>query len=119
MDLSRDRFLDHFVIAFQVHCLKPWKKRAKEPPFHVSTTMYETIRMCGGRMPLKAREFSDLLQPLIEELHRRTPKGERPQPHDLAGGTYDALAAAGVEVTIKPPIHGHGCLSATKEECTP
>lgn len=108
MDLSRDRFLDQFAIGFQVHSLKLWKKREKEPPFHVSTSMYETIGMCGGLMPLKTREFGDLMQPLIKELHRRTPKGERPRPHDLASGTYDALAAAGVEVTIKPPLQGHG-----------
>ena len=107
MNLSRDRFLNQFAIAFQVHSLKFWSKRAKEPPLHMSTSMYETIRMCDGVMSLSAREFSDLVQPLIEELHRRTPKGIRPTPCDLASNTYDVLAAAGVEVTIVPSLRGH------------
>lgn len=107
MEISRDRFIDQFAIAFHVHCLKSWKKRAKEPPYHVSSSMYDWINTSAGHVPLKRHEFGDLLQPVIEELHRTTPKGERPCARDLAGRTYDALSAAGVEVTIKPPSQPH------------
>jgi hypothetical protein len=43
-----------------------------------------------------------IAEPVIEDLHRATPKGERPESELVAGRLYDALDAAGVEVTITP-----------------
>ena len=39
---------------------------------------------------------------MIEELHRTTPIGERPEWKDMAERLYDALDQAGVEITLKP-----------------
>jgi hypothetical protein len=39
---------------------------------------------------------------VVEDLHRSTSKGERPESALVAGRLYDALDAAGVEVTITP-----------------
>jgi hypothetical protein len=68
--------------------------------------MYEWIGTNGGRMPLKGHEFSALMRPVIEELHRKTPKGERPDAKELASSAYTALDAAGVEVTLESAANG-------------
>ena len=52
-------------------------------------------------------ESERLLIPLIEELHRVTPPGERPDSHEFAGRIYDALDAPGVEVTLAAPSKWH------------
>jgi hypothetical protein len=46
--------------------------------------------------------------PVIAELRRITPKGEPPDAKELTGPANDALAAAGIEVAIKPPVLPHG-----------
>jgi hypothetical protein len=101
MELSRDRFIDQFYIPLHVACLRLWRKRKTVPTF-LSTTFYETITTSGGKIAVSGAAFSDVVTPLIEELHRTLPKGERPEPKHLAGVLYDTLDGAGVEVTIKP-----------------
>jgi hypothetical protein len=101
MKLTRTQFIDQFAISFHVHCLRLWKHDTKDPPFHVSTCMYEWIGTNGGRMRLKGHEFTALMRPVIEQLHHKTPKGQRPDAKELAGSVYTALDAAGVEVTLK------------------
>ena len=65
--------------------------------------------MCAGEIAIaSSRVFADIVDPVIVELHRLTPKGQKPDAADLTGRVYDALAAAGVEVKIKPPVHSHG-----------
>ena len=39
---------------------------------------------------------------MIEDLHRSTPKGQRPDADRLADLLYNALDAASAEVTLKP-----------------
>jgi hypothetical protein len=102
MELTRDRFIDQFAITFGVHCLRSWSTRFKSAPTHLTTCFYEWIRTNGGRMPLSGAAFATIVEPVIEGLHRTTPKGERPESALVAGGLYDALDAAGVEVTITP-----------------
>jgi hypothetical protein len=101
MEISRDRFIDQFSIPLHVACLRLWRKRKTVPTF-LTTTFYETMKTSGGRIALSGGAFSDLVSPVIEELHRSTPKGERPESKRLAGLLYDTLDAAGVEVTIQP-----------------
>lgn len=101
MDLSRDHFVDQFAITFGVHCLRSWSRRRNEPPSHLTACFYEWIRINGGQISLSAAEFADLATPVLEEAHRRTPKGKRPDAVFVAGLLYDALAAANVEVTLK------------------
>jgi hypothetical protein len=104
--VTRERFIDQFAISIQVHCLPLWGKRSKEPPLHVSRSIYETIRMCAGEISLaSSAEFGEIVHPVIGELHGITPKGMRPDTHDLTGRVYDALDQAGAEVTIRPPVH--------------
>jgi hypothetical protein len=102
MEISRDRFVDQFSIPLHVACLRLWRRRAKTVPTFLTTTFYETMKTSGGRIALSGGAFSDLVSPLIEELHRSTPKGERPEAKWLTGLLYDTLDAAGVEVTIRP-----------------
>jgi hypothetical protein len=52
---------------------------------------------------LTTYKFAVIARPVIDELYRITPKGQRPDANDLAGRLYDALDAAGAEVTIGPP----------------
>lgn len=102
MELSRDRFIDQFAIAFQVHCLRMWPTRGKSPPTHLARCFYERIKISGGRMPLSGTDFAAMAAPVIDALHRGTPKGQRPDPDRLAGLLHDALDAACIEVTIEP-----------------
>jgi hypothetical protein len=101
MELTRDRFVDQFSIPLYVACLRLWRKRKTVPTF-LTTTFYETMTTSGGRIAVSGAAFSDLVTPLIEELHRSLPYGERPEAKRLAGLLYDTLDAAGVEVTIRP-----------------
>ncbi len=107
MDIGRDRFIEQFAIAFHVQCLRHWPKRSTAAPYHVSTCLHQWIGTAAGHVPLKGHEFNEIVQPVIDELHRLTPRGERPCSRDVAGRAYDALSAAGVEVTIRPPLAGH------------
>ena len=102
MELARYRFIDQFAITFGVHCLRSWSTRFTSAPTHLSTCFYEWIKTNGGRMSLSGADFATIAEPVIEDLHRATPKGERPASELVAGRLYDALDAAGVEVTITP-----------------
>lgn len=101
MGLTRDQFVDQFSIAFQVHCVRRWSNRRKEAPVHLARCLREWIRISGGQMALPWEEFSSLTEPVIVELHRVTPVGQRPDARLLAGRLYDALARAGVEMTLE------------------
>jgi len=102
MELTRDRFIDQFAITFQVHCLRGWSTRHKSAPTHLATCFYEWIKTNGGLISLSAADFARIAEPVIEGLHRSTPKGHRPEADRLADLLYDALDAACVEVTVKP-----------------
>ena len=64
--------------------------------------------MTNGSVTLKAHEFTELVRPVIDELFRLTPKGQRPDANFLAAKVYDVLDAAGAEVTINPPVGTSG-----------
>ena len=106
MNLPRDAFVSHFLPVFQVHCLKLWRQRSKEPPETLPRCLHEWIKTANGRMDLDLAAFRLVVWPVIEELHRKG-KGARPTPEALTGALYDALSLAGREVTIGPPRRGH------------
>ncbi len=106
--VTRDRFVGQFRYAIQVHCLSMWRKRQKRAPTFLSRSIFEAIHTCNGRIAIEPCAFARIVAPAIVELHRVTPQGTRPDPADLTGRLYDALDAAGVEVTIKPPLEAHG-----------
>lgn len=108
MRLSRDQFINHFAVSIGVHTLKLWSRRSKEPPDHVARSAYEVIRTSRGDLSLSAQQFSEVVQPVIAELHKRTQKGERPSALALTGMIYDALDKAGSEVTLRPAALPHG-----------
>ena len=84
--VTRERFVDQFAISIHVHCLPMWRKRAKEPPLHMSRSIFEAMRTCAGDIPLApSAAFGEIVHPVIEELHRITPKGMRPDPCELDG----------------------------------
>lgn len=95
-------------MPIQVQVLKTWTLRSKEPPDHLARSMYEAISVNRGELPLDSRRFGEIMRPAIAELHRTTSKGQRPAAKDLMSRAYDALSAAGIEVTILPPIQAHG-----------
>jgi hypothetical protein len=109
--VAREDFVGHFSITLQVHCLSMWRKRQKEAPTFLSRSIFDSIGMCNGEIAIaSAHAFADIVDPVIVELHRVTPKGLKPDARDLTARIYDALDAAGVEVKIGPPLeaHGHG-----------
>jgi|LNAP01.1.fsa_nt_gb hypothetical protein len=102
MELSRDRFVDQFAITFGVHCLRHWSTRHKAAPTYLAPCFYGWIKTNGGLIGLSPAEFAEVAEPVIEDVHRLTPKGQRPDARLVAGRLYDALDAANVEVTLKP-----------------
>jgi hypothetical protein len=108
MQFRRAEFIAQFAIPFHVHCLKLWSRRAAEPPYSVARCCFERIGTTNGVVNLKVHEFTGLVRPVIDDLYRSTPKGRRPDANDLAAKIYDALSAAGVEVTIGPPAGALG-----------
>ena len=65
--------------------------------------MWGWIATSGGVLPIDGAAFIDLVRPVVAELHRITPQGERPNRNDVAGRIYDALDAAGIGIGITPP----------------
>lgn len=53
--------------------------------------MYERIGISLSVIPLKGHEFVELMRPVIEDLHRTTPKGERPEIKELASRARRSL----------------------------
>jgi hypothetical protein len=102
MELTRDRLIEQFAIAFRVHCLRLWSTRFKSAPTHLATCFYERIKINGGRMSLSGADFAKMAKPVIDAVHRSMPMGQRPDANRLAGLLHDTLDAAGVEVTIEP-----------------
>ena len=48
MQISRARFVEHFHITFQVHCLRRRPKRpSAPPPLHVAGCLYQWVTMGG------------------------------------------------------------------------
>jgi hypothetical protein len=101
MDLGKERFIEQFAITFGVHCLRSWSTRHKGAPTYLTACFYGWIKTNGGQMALSPVAFAEIAEPIIEEVHRTTPEGQRPDPQLVAGCLYDALDAAGVEVTLK------------------
>jgi hypothetical protein len=107
--VTRDRFVGHFAVTFHVRCLRSWSRRQKEAPTFLSRSIFDSINLCNGAIAIaSSHAFADIVDPVIVELHRATPKGCRPDAGELAGRVYDALDKAGVEVWIKPPLQAHG-----------
>ena len=105
MELNRDRFIEQFAITFGVHCLRSWSTRLKAAPTYLAPCFYGWIKTNGGGMALSPVAFAELAEPVIEDVHRNTPKSERrPDAKVVAGRLYDALDAAGVNVTLKPSV---------------
>jgi len=102
MELTRNQFVEQFAISFGVHCLRGWSMRRRDAPIHLTTCFYEWIQTCGGKVAISGADFTTLAEPVIEELHRATPKGQRPDANLVASRLYDALDGAGVEITLKP-----------------
>jgi hypothetical protein len=99
MNLPRETFMSHFRPVLQVHCLKFWPMRSQAPPEILPGCLFEWIKTANGRMDLDRLAFRMIVWPAIEELYRQG-KGVRPTPDEFTGALYDALSAAGVEVTI-------------------
>ena len=82
------------LAVFQVHCLKLWRQRSKEPPETMPRCLHEWIKTANGHMDLDVAAFCAFVWPVVEELYRKG-KGTRPTPEELTGALYDALSEAG------------------------
>lgn len=60
--ITRDAFVAKFYISIHVRDLKLWGKRRKEPPHFLSTSIYETMHMCGTEFPFDAQAFARLVR---------------------------------------------------------
>ncbi|WP_428671959.1 hypothetical protein [Reyranella sp.] len=107
MRLPRDAFIGHFQTVFQVHCLKLWRKRGKEPPEALPRCLHEWIGTANGIMDVDLQAFRAAVWPVVEELHRKG-EGARPTPAELTGALFDVLSEAAIEVAIGPSRYGHG-----------
>ena len=67
----------------------------------LSAGLREWIHVAGGRMKIADADFAALAQTVIVDMHRTTPKGQRPDPDLFTGRLYDALDRAGVAVTLQ------------------
>jgi len=108
MRVSRDRFVGQFSCSILVHSLSLWSRSTKRFPEHIPGSIYDTMRMCAGEIPISRDEFRRIVEPAIRELHQRTPFRQRPDHTALTGLVYDALDAAGVEIEIGPAVRSHG-----------
>jgi hypothetical protein len=109
MQISREHFIGQFWPPVQVQALKLWHLRSKEPPEHMPGAIYKAIQVCAGIVSVDVGRFHEIVEPVIANVHRTTPKGQRrPEARRLLGLVYDALDAAGVEIGIKPPLQPHG-----------
>ena len=99
--LRRDDFIGQFALTLNVQCLRSWPKRRHEAPLFLSAGLREWIHVAGGRMKIADADFAALAQTVIVDMHRTTPKGQRPDPDLVTGRLYDALDRAGVAVTLQ------------------
>jgi hypothetical protein len=105
MELTREGFIDQFAITFGVHCLRSWSTRLKTAPTYLAPCFYGWIKTNGGGMALSPVAFAELAEPVIDAVHANTLKSQRrPDAKMVAGWLYDALDAAGVDVTLKPTV---------------
>lgn len=106
--MDREEFIERFAISFSVHSLRLWDKRSMAPPLHVSRSMYEVIALNRGKLTLpNSSAFAAIIHPVIAELHRKLPRGQRPAMGELAGLAYDALCRAGIQITVDARHLGH------------
>jgi hypothetical protein len=70
--------------------------------------LFDAIEVCAGVIPIGAAVFGAILEPVIRDVHRTTPKGQKPEANDLLGLVYDALDRAGIDIGIRPPTNSHG-----------
>ena len=110
MQLSRARFVHHFHITFQVQCLRRWPRRGP-PPEHIAGCFVDWILAASGSLSRDKEACTAILHGVAEDLVLVTTSGARPDAEIATGLIYDALAAAGVEVTIRPPagLHSTSC----------
>lgn len=108
MQLPRDRFVDHFYIPFQVHCLRRrYKRRSAPAPAAVPNHLYRWMLTSNGRTAADEATFVAIATPVCLAIYDATAPGDSPDATALAGALYDALSAAGIEVEIGPPGGWH------------
>ena len=108
MELPHDRFMSQFGSSIKVAITRNWGVTRKEAPTHFSRTLYETICGTNAKLSVERPAFSAIVEPVIVDVHSRLARWKRPDARELTRLVYDALARAGVEVTIGPPLKPHG-----------
>jgi MtN3 and saliva related transmembrane protein len=85
---------------FQVHC-SSFGQGGR--PGHPSrrNVLLRVDRHHQWHSELEAYDFAVIARPVIDELYRTTPQGQRPDANDLSARLYDALHAVGADVAIK------------------
>lgn len=113
MELACDKFVDHFEIPLYVQCLRRWPKRGrKSAPTWMSECSFERMRTRAGDIGATLQQFAQAADPILEELHQTTPKGQELDRRVVAGMIYDRLSVAGIAVRSRPPLRGHSIRNA-------
>jgi hypothetical protein len=102
MQISRARFIEHFVITLSVQCLRRWPLR-REPPLYMANCLHRWIQTANGTISVDAATFARIAEPVIRATHAAITPGERPDAERFLGQLWDTLDTAGVEIGIKPP----------------
>lgn len=91
-----------------VHCYRQWPKRGrKSAPTWLAGYFFDWMKTSAGEIDATKARFAEVIDPLIEELHQTTPKGQPLDRKAVTGLIYDRLSAGGIEVRIRPPLRGH------------
>lgn len=85
-----------------------WSRLAKSPPTYLTTSIYEAICVNNGSLPITSAAFGKIVEPMIAELHHKTPRGTGPDDREVTGLICDALDKVDVEAEIGPPLRSHG-----------
>jgi hypothetical protein len=108
MELPRDRYMNQFGSSIKVAITRNWGVARKDAPTYFSRTLYETLRTTNGKLSVEQPAFDAIIKPVIVDVHSRLARWKRPDPGEFANRVYDALAQAGVELEIGPPLQSHG-----------
>ena len=73
-----------------MHCFSSWpKNRKKGVPTWLSTCFYQWINIDAGKIGGTFEQFAVAMDPLIEELHQKTPDREGLDRQVITGMIYD------------------------------
>jgi hypothetical protein len=91
VNTARPEFIDRFGIPMHVHLCRCGRagRRNRRSTLHEASMRFIQTKL--GALPISSGGFAEIVQPVVEELHKRLPKGKRPSAHlvDGKGNRFD------------------------------